>query len=248
MPILWLVKYWGRAANATLPFLKNRKVAIQQVFDKTIIYRRHGDKGLPDRSGWIQISTTQQIKQWAYLHAYSFHSHLNGDKDVWFAMDIDSRRDAAFPLTRIVTYEMSKLLTRKHIKHLIKFSGHRGFHFLWSLGNITPNWLSLRKHIRALAHELEPILEKKYSAKFHKLIPKSLPILATSSTDRRLARCILIDEQIVHKNGMIRSPYSVHPESGLVSVPLKLSQILRFDPRSAAPAKVHIRQLKLPRN
>lgn len=248
MPPKWLITYWAKAAAATLPFLKYRKVAVQQVFDQNIIYRRHGDKGLPDKTGWIQIKNIKDIQAWANLHAYSFHSHLHGEKDTWFVMDIDGRRDNIFPLTRIVAYELSKLLTKQGIKSLIKFSGHRGFHFLWSLGKVTPNWLRLRKQLRQYVAELNPILEKNYSAQFRKYIPRSLPILATSSTDKALTKCILVDEQIIHKNGMIRSPYSIHPSTGLVSVPLASTQLLRFNPASAAPSRVKIRNIKLPLN
>lgn len=248
MPIKWLVDYWDRAAEATLPFLADRKVAVQQVFNGKILYRRHGDKGLPDRSGWIQIENVTQIKEWARLHTYSFHAHLNGDKDVWFVMDIDGRSPQMFDLVKLVTLEMSRLLTRKKKKHLIKFSGHRGFHFMWSMGNITPNWLSLRGEIRSYAKGLEEILQKKYKSRFYAKLPKAKPILTTSSTDRSLVRSILIDEQIIHKNGMIRSPYSVHPKTGLVSVPLKPDALLKFKPEHAKPDKVKIKKISLPLN
>jgi len=256
MPIEWLVEYWNRAAGATLPFLVNRKVAVQQVFDGKILYRRHGAKGLPDKIGWIEIKSSQDILKWAYLHTYSFHPHLNGDPsassgrggDLWFVMDIDGRTSQAFELVKIATYEMSQLLARKKIKHLIKFSGNRGFHFLWSLGNITPHWLSLRKQIRSLAGELERILQTKHKNKFSRLIPKTSPIIITSSTDPIHKKSILIDEQIIHKNGMIRSPYSVHPKTGLVSLPLRASEILSFKPQDAKPEGVRIRKLKMPEN
>lgn len=238
MPIEWLVRYWDKAAAVALPFLKNRKVAVQQVFGRNIIYRRHGDKGLPDRSGWIRIQNTQQIKDWARLHTYSFHSHLLGEKDVWFVMDMDGRGDALWELTRLAASELSKLLARKKIRHLVKFSGRQGFHFMWSLGNIKPNWLSLRKQIRALAGELEITLQHKYASRFYKLIPKRNPIIVTSSTDRKFKRSILLDEQIVHKNGMIRSPYSVHPKTSLVSVPIKPAEILKFKKEFAQPDRV----------
>lgn len=238
MPIGWLVKYWDKAAVVVLPFLKDRKVAVQQVFGKQTIYRRHGDKGLPDRSGWIRISSVKEIKEWGRLHAYSFHSHLLGDKDVWFVMDMDGRDEKLWELTKLAASELAKILTRKKIKFLVKFSGRQGFHFMWSLGNITPNWLSLRKQLRQFAGELEITLQHKYANRFYKLIPHRNPIIVTSSTDRKFKRSILIDEQIIHKNGIIRSPYSIHPKTGLVSVPVKPSAIMRFKKSMAEPIKV----------
>lgn len=255
MPIAWLVKYWDKAAKATLPFLKHRKVAVEQVFDKNIIYRRHGDKGLPDKSGWITINSAKQIKDWAKLHVYSFHPHMNGDpsassgrgRDVWLVMDIDGRMESMFNLTKIAAYEMSKLLDRKKVSHLIKFSGNRGFHILWSLGNITPNWLKLRKIIRGLTSELEKILQQKYSQQFYAKLPKSSPILTNNLADKKASKAILIDDRIIHKNGMIRSPYSIHPKTGLVSLPLNPLAVLKFNKEMALPSKVKIEKVKIPR-
>ncbi|MFH0912616.1 MAG: DNA primase small subunit domain-containing protein [Patescibacteria group bacterium] len=248
MPIEWLANYWEKAAPVVLPFLRGRKVAVQQIFDKNILYRRHGAKGLPDKSGWIEIDSTKDIVDWARLHTYSFHPHLLGVDDTWFVMDIDARSNKMFDLVKIVGYEMAKLLDKKGVKYLLKFSGNRGFHFMWSVGKIKPNWLSLRKQIRELAKELENILQKKYADKFYCITPKKNPILTTSSTDKATAKSILIDEQIIHKNGMIRSPYSIHPKTGLVSVPLTVNQILRFNRDSALPAKVKIQRIILPLN
>lgn len=248
MPIEWLINYWEKAAPVVLPFLRNRKIAVQQVFDKNILYRRHGAKGLPDQSGWITINSKRGVLDWAKLHTYSFHSHLKGDKDIWFVMDIDSRSAKMFKLAQLVTYELAKLLDRKKIKYLLKFSGNRGFHIMWNMGDVKPQWMKFRQQIREFAGKLEIILQKKYADKFYQLIPKKNPIITTSSTDRRLAKSILIDEQIIHKNGMIRSPYSVHPTTGLVSVPLTTNQILRFDRNQALPTKVKIYKIVLPHN
>ena len=248
MPIPWLVNYWEKAADATLPFLRNRKVAIQQVFDKNILYRRHGAKGLPDPSGWITLNTKSELLEWARLHTYSFHPHLKGSKDIWFVMDMDARIDKMFDLAKLAAFEMAKLLDKKKIKYLAKFSGNRGFHFMWSMGDVKPEWMKFRKQIRELAGELENILQKKYADKFYRLIPRKNPIIATSSTDKHLVKSILIDEQIIHKNGMIRSPYSVHPTTGLVSIPLTAIQILKFKRESALPAKIKIKLIVLPIN
>ncbi|MFA5967068.1 MAG: DNA primase small subunit domain-containing protein [Patescibacteria group bacterium] len=248
MPIPWLVDYWGKAVPAAWPFLRNRKIAVQQVFDKNILYRRHGAKGLPDKSGWITLNSPKDIIAWAKLHTYSFHPHLLGEKDVWFVMDLDARTDKMFDLVKLAAYEMAKLLDKKGIEYLLKFSGNRGFHFMWSLGDVKPDWLKFRKQIRQFAAELETILQTKHAGEFYKIILKKNPIITTSSTDKTTAKSILLDEQIIHKNGMIRSPYSVHPATGLVSIPLTINQLLKFNPTSALPTKIKIREVVLPIN
>ena len=50
MPIEWLVRYWDKTAGPVLPFLRDRKVAVEQIFDHKTILRRHGDRGLPHSS------------------------------------------------------------------------------------------------------------------------------------------------------------------------------------------------------
>ena len=183
MPIEWLVRYWDKAAGPVLPFLRDRKVAVEQIFDHKTILRRHGNRGLPDRSGWIRIAEESQIKDWARWHVYSFHPHMNGDKDVWLVIDIDGRSEAAFDLTKTTAYEMSRLLSGKRLPHLVKFSGNRGFHVLGSLGYITPNWLSLRRAVRTLTRELEDILQAKHRAEFYDRIPKKSPALTNDPVD-----------------------------------------------------------------
>ncbi len=248
MPAPWLVDYWQGMAEVTLPFLRGRKVAVQQVFDGNVVYRRHGGKGLPTSRGWIRINSIDELMAWVHLHTYSFHPHLLGEKDSWFVIDVDGRDGHSLEITKIVSLEMSNLLTKKGLKHLIKFSGGNGFHFMWSIGHNRPNWLSFRKTIRKLAAELEPILEKKYQNQFRSHIPKSSPLIITSSSDRAHAKSILLDEQIIHKSAVVRSPYSIHPKTGLASVPLTLDQLDGFTTDLAQLKNVKPNPVTLPLN
>lgn len=248
MPEKWLIDYWRKAAEATLPFLKNRRVAIQQVFNTNIIYRRHGEKGLPHTRGWITIKNEEEILEWAYLHTYSFHPHLLGEEDTWFVIDVDGRNPDQFELTKIAAYELSQILERHRTKYLIKFSGGNGFHFMWSLGNERPNWLSFRKTIRIYAKELEMVLQENHAQKFHSLIPRNHPLVVTSSSDQEHRQSILIDEQIIHKNAVVRSPYSIHPKTKLVSLPLISNEILGFKANLASLDKIKPKPVKLPIN
>ena len=79
MPIEWLVDYWQKMAGLTLPYLKGRRIAIEQKFDHQVVYRRHRKmrRGKPN-IGWIYIKSKKEVLDWARQHTYSFHTHLEG--------------------------------------------------------------------------------------------------------------------------------------------------------------------------
>jgi DNA primase len=250
MPIQWLLKYWEKMAEVTLPYLLNRPVALQQKFDHQIIYRRHGEK-----TRWIRIQTKNEIIEWARQHTFSFHPHLLGEKDLWFIMDLDLRgKMMGEDCLKIAVCGMAELLEDLGLKYLLKFSGSRGYHFLFSWGKKPTKlsghyWTIQRNLIKFLASKLEErILKSKNKTYFVKHLKNHHKIFTTTSTDPNQKESILIDEAIVHKNGMIRSPYSVHPETLLVSLPLNKDEILKFNKSQAKPDKIKPKKIPLPIN
>jgi len=250
MPLPWLLHYWEKMAEVTLPYLKDRKIALQQKFDSSIIYRRHGIK-----TRWIYIKNKDDIIEWARQHTFSFHPHLLGEKDLWFIMDIDRRgKRMSDECLKLATYNMSELLEELGLKYLLKFSGSRGYHFLFSWGEkpskiFNDYWTLQRKLIRYLANLLEDKVQKStHKNKFLKCLRSGEKIFTTNSADETQKESILVDEAIVHKNGMIRSPYSIHPETSLVSIPLSKDQILKFDISMAKPEKIKPQKINLPIN
>ena len=251
MPIAWLLKYWEKMAEVTLPYLINRPIALQQKFDHQIIYRRHGEK-----TRWIRIKNKDEIIDWGRQHTFSFHPHLLGDHDLWFIMDLDRRgKLMSEDCLKLATYKMAELLEDLNLKYLLKFSGSRGYHFLFSWGRkptkiSSDYWTLQRKLIQYLTSTLEERIQKsKDKAKFYAHLRPKDKIFTTNSQDEKQKESILIDEAIVHKNGMIRSPYSVHPETLLVSLPLTKENLFKFEPRrEAKPDKIEPKKVPLPEN
>jgi len=231
MPIKWLVDYWDRAAEYTLPFLKNRRVALQQKFDGQIIYRRH-DQGRQ----WIRVESKREIMAWAREHTFSFHPHLRGDRDFWFVMDID-RRQKNFPQKKLLTItgKMAEIFEENNLKYLLKYSGNRGFHFIFEITGMKQRRFSQeKKAIQSLRDRLEERLGR------------TEPITTTDSQDKSAP--ILIDKNIIHKKGMIRSPYSIHPQTELVSGPLKKEGLRDFQKNDFKPDRIKFQEISLPKN
>ncbi len=231
MPIKWLVNYWSKAADYSLNFLKGRKVAVEQKFKDKVVYRRHKGK-----RSWIRISSREEIINWARKHTYSFHPHIKGEDDFWFVMDID-RKAKSFSWQKMIrlTYQMAEIFEGYNMKYLLKYSGNRGFHFMFEITDIKRR--SFKKE-QKLIQKLRDELEKRQKNK--------KPVTTTSSKDKQAP--VLIDKGIVHKKGSIRSPYSVHPKTELVSAPIRPKSLKDFKRKKFKPKNVELKKVKLPSN
>jgi len=253
MPIPWLMDYWDAKADEVLPYLKGRPVALELKFEDRAIFRRRQTGGL-----FIRVQTRADVLRWARQHCYSFHPHL-ADGWLYFVLDID-RRDASVPfeLASVAAAEMAALLDEASVKFALKFSGRRGYHFYWGLdpteaaeaGDGEP-WPFERRLIRGLRDRLEQRLQAGPNRdQFYRHLHSDDPITVTNSADAEHGRSLLLDENIVHVNGSMRSPWSIHPESGLVSLPLRPDELSGFRPDSATPDAALKRSgsTKVPRN
>ena len=252
MPIEWLVDYWDKMAEKALPFLQGHRIAIEQKFDHQIIYRRH-KKVNPGKesAGWIYVKEKEDVLEWAKQHTFSFHTHLEGEDDTYFALDIDNH-DGNFPLglIKVATIEMSKILDEHKIDYLLKFSGGNSFHFLSAFKNSEIKGKRIFEiEQRAIVHfqkELERRLQKSsHKDEFYKHLAKDDPITITNSRDKEHKKSILIDEFILKRHSVIRSPFSVHPKTLLVSVPMEKSKIENFDPKKDASREVVLKSTKV---
>lgn len=242
MPIKWLLDYWDKMAERTLPYLKDRRIAVQQNFDGKILYRRHMLKS----KRWIHIKDKKDILFWAKLHTFSFHSHLEGDKITFFAMDLDNRsKKMDFECMKIAAQEMAKLLDELKINYICKFSGGNGWHFIWAFKNEDIKGLKIFEEEQKIINRLTALLEDKVQRSelkkhFYKYIKKGDPIFIVNSQDKDHPDSILIDELILKRRGVIRSLWSVHPATNWISRPVETKDILNFNPKTMAATKAAI--------
>jgi hypothetical protein len=236
--------YYAAVADRMMPLLPGRKIAVEQRFpgSKSITYRRHA--GPKDDDTWLRVDTTDQLLDWVRQYAEGFHAHLQPDGDgAWFAIDIDAR-DLPLDMARLGAVHAMDLLTRAGLTPLAKFSGSNGFHLMWSvpdIGNMDSDefWHLERAVVRAVACEVERELAQDSQAQaIRDAVGEGKPLVATGSADRDNSRALLFDQFILKENANIRVPFSIHPGSGLVAVPLTRDALTTFEPEMADPMHV----------
>lgn len=243
MPIKWLMDYWNKVSDRALPYLKDRRIAVQQNFAGKILYRRHQLKS----KRWIYIKSKRDILYWARLHTYSFHTHLEGDEITFFAMDLDKRsKKMDFESMKIAAYEMAKLLDELKIRYICKFSGGNGWHFIWAFENSNIKGLRIFEEEQKIINRLTALLEDRIQRSdlkkhFYQYIKAGDPIFIVNSQDKDHPDSILIDELILKRRGVIRSLWSVHPATSLTSRPVETKDILAFEPKTMAAAKATLK-------
>ncbi len=241
------LNYYSQVADKMLPFLQNRRVAMRQLFSGQAIFRRHDEEGR-----WIYIKTKEELLFWVNQHAVEFFPHFVGKGDTWFACDLD-KREIPLHLAQFAAYHLAKILEGAKIEFLLKFSGSRGFHFMWTFGRIKRTnlpgyrlWEFERDIIRKIQKELEKRLQtSNRKEEFYRYIPKGDPITERNAADPQAQQSLLLDELILKRMATIRAPYSLHLKTGLTSFPLRPKELLRFRQEDASIEKALADQRKI---
>ncbi len=243
MPARYL-DYYSQVADRLVPFLQGRKVAIEQRFpgSKELVYRRH--TGADEDDTWIRIADRDALVHWARQYAEGLHAHIRSeDRGAWFVIDIDSRHLPA-EMALLSATHAAEVLGEQGIEPLVKFSGSDGYHVMWDapdLDGISDDqlWDLERAVVRSVACEVERRLQNDpASAPIRTAVGEGRPLITTGSADRDNPRALLFDEYILKDNANFRLPYSVHPRTGLVNVPLNSEQRATFRPEDATPDSV----------
>lgn len=236
--------YYNRMSSRILPFLAGRNVAIEQRFpgSSQIVYRRHA--GRHNNDDWIHIDDAKALSDWAYQYAEAFHANLrSNERGAWFVIDIDSR-DLPLEMGRLAASHAVAVLSEQNLTPLVKFSGSDGFHLMWDvpdLNGISDDqlWEIERAVVRAVACEVERRLRADpVAAPIRAAVGEDHSMIATGSADRENADAILFDEYILKDNANFRVPYSVHPRTGLVAVPIANGDLPSFVIEQAQPETV----------
>ncbi|TSC71903.1 MAG: hypothetical protein G01um101438_850 [Parcubacteria group bacterium Gr01-1014_38] len=248
MPDRAIVAYYEAVADKILPFLRGRRVGVRHTFDHTAVFKRHW----PNRQ-WITIQDQEILRDIVRQHGYEFFPHLESDRDLWFALDIDVR---AVPvrLGAIAVRTALNILTERKVQYLLTFSGGNGFHVRWSFtpSEVPPKkWQFLRAIVCALREETERRLqESPHRTAFYRHIPRGDPITELNAMDRAAQRSILFDELILKPQATIRAPFSLHMKHRWTAIPLTPAHLERFVPaRNATMAKAGAHaSVRLPKN
>jgi hypothetical protein len=236
--------YYRRVADRIVPYLRGRRVTIEQQFPGTrkIVYRRHAPG--TDADSWIRINDEKTLIDWARQYAEAFHAHVRAEDDgAWFVIDIDSRK-LPTEAARLAAIHAVEVLADQALEPLVKFSGSDGYHVMWDVSDLEgidedELWELERAVVRAVACEVERRLESDArAASIRKAVGADRPLITTSSADRENPQALLFDEYILKENANFRVPFSVHPHSGLVAVPLPEERLAAFRPEEANPDRI----------
>jgi DNA primase len=250
--------YYPVVAERMLPSLVGRKVAVEQRFreGERPVYRRHEGKGAARR--WIMIRDAADVVRWARQEVVAFHAHVKPEgPGAWFFLDIDSR-DLPTEIARLGTVHALDLVEAAELRALVKFSGSDGFHVMWDMPDLRPLG---RRSLWAFEQELVETIARQVERKLN-ADPRAAPIRAAVGPDAPLIStnalvedpieraALLFDKLILKPNANARAPYSLHPATGLASVPLNRAELETFDEAMAEPARVAAddRRWEMPRN
>lgn len=248
MPDRAILAYYEAVADRILPFLRGRRVAVRHQFDHQFIFRRHW----PDRR-WITIESKKTLLEIVRQHGYEFFPHLEGERTLWFALDIDVRA-APFQLGKVVVRTALDILDERGVNYLLTFSGGNGFHVRWAFsprGVPAQKWQFLRRIVRNLRAEAERRLQTSlYQDQFYQHIPKGDPITELNAVDKNAQKSVLFDELILKRQATIRAPFSLHQQRRWVAVPVDPRRLEAFTPSTDATMRAALRypRARLPVN
>lgn len=195
--------------------LKGRRTLLVIKTETGKIVRRNDEEGNP-----FEISGKDDVKKLISGRAMEFHIVADEMTDlVW--IDLDPKEDYPFDeVKKVVTDLVPVLGTISKSDVSVKFSGSRGFHLISPTAKTDID--AARKTIQASVQEYIDRVGGK---------------LSTGIVRERDA--MRIDVSTLHESGSIRTAWSFHSDTGLISLPLAVDDVGAFEKADAS--------IKLPR-
>jgi len=235
-----LIKHWSQYAEEVLKWLKGRPITIEQIFSPTTrVFRRY----FPSKSNkkeLVYIKDEQDVLYWAKLHTYSFHPYICAPEQTapcWYVLDIDPEPAVDFELTKrftkIAVEYLKKEFANKDLD--LNYCGNRGFHIIVWLQKFQSQEklfelsrkvsLNIAKEAikdTVLAKNLQITLTSKQEAQEFEEFKKNAGIKDKNNP------LLKLDTRILHKFANIRSPWSIHPETGHVAMVVEPADLEDF--------------------
>ena len=231
-------QYYPHVVDALLEFCKDRYVSVFRLFTgRAWLQRKLGPR-------YITIKSMKDIQRWLDVHGIDFipYFHRVGEnRPDWLVIDFDAGKRVPIDRTKEVVRAGHEVLKSYGVKPAIKFSGSRCFQI----------WAQFKYH--ELPRDYKP-LELKTERRERNLftfysdivrfvearVAEKLPGLTTSEVAHKEARVdkVLLDSSIIKPMGDVRAPYSMHYKTGLISMPLELKELKRFELGNADPDAV----------
>ncbi len=168
-------------------------------------------------------------------------------------LDIDC---PIFEYSKLTTYYLIEALKFLDIKNIsVKFSGNKGFHIAIpfkafpKIVNRTETRLLFPDASRTIAEYLENmtrdhladgILEKESIKEVADKVNKNVEQIAKDGKFDPFS-IIDIDTILISNRHTYRAPYSYHEKSELISIPIEINSVLKFDKNDATPKNVEVK-------
>lgn len=230
--------YYPNVVDTLLKFCKGRKVSVFRVFTaRSWVQRKYKGK-------YITLKGENDVERWVNLHGLDFlpYIHRSGDnRPEWLVVDFDKGEEISLENLKEVVKTTVGILNDFGIHPLIKFSGLEGFQAWTKFGphNLPRDYDPLeldsggrKRSFFSFYADLIRYLEARLGGE--------LPGLTTSEVAHKKDRAdrILLDPSIYKRFGVVRAPYSMHHESGLVSMPIHVNELDDFELKEADPDRV----------
>ncbi len=230
--------YYPQVVDALLEFCRDRWVSVFRLFtERAWLQRKLGPR-------YITIKSAKDVQRWLDVHGIDFIPYIHrvdADRPDWLVIDFDAGKKVELNRTKGVVGEAYKVLAGYGIEPAIKFSGSRGFQ-LWA--QFKPHDLPKEykpKQLRTERRERNMFSFYADVVRFvESLVAEKLPGITTAETAKKEARAdkVLFDASIIKPMGDVRAPYSMHYKTGLISMPLGLKDLKRFELERADPELV----------
>jgi len=237
--------YYPKMGDLLLPFLKDRPVSVIKVFSDEKdpirrikpIFSRY--KKMKPRTYHL-ISTIEDLLRYVDMHAIDFIPYVHrigNDYPDWLIIDIDAGEeikkagDLGFAYVKEITKETFLVMKEElRLTPCLKFSGSRGFQIWVSFHEPIGKFEEYRKCVTVIRDLVESHLETRYNELKEKYEEIFYTPITTSTVAKKEARKkqILLDWSSMKEEGDVRAPWSMHYKTGLISVPLRIDDIDKF--------------------
>ena len=231
-------RYYPHVVDALLEFCRDRWVSVFRLFtERAWLQRKLGPK-------YIAIKNANDVQRWLDVHGIDFipYIHRTGaDRPDWLVIDFDAGKGVGLDQTKEVVKKAHEVLEGYGVEPAIKFSGSRGFQ-IWAQfkphelpKDYQPKQLRTERRERNLFSFYSDLVRFTESC-----VAEKMPGMTTAETAKKEERAdkVLFDASIIKPMGDVRAPYSMHFKTGLISMPLELEELKRFEPEQADPELV----------
>jgi DNA primase len=231
--------YYPDLSEVIASFCQDRYIGFFCVFTGRHFFRRKLGKD------YIQIRSGPDLLRLVDMHYVDVVPcvhRIGSSRPDWLVIDLDPGHRVSFADVKKAALLAHESLEASGLTPALKFSGSRGFQV----------WAHIREFEIPQAYQPMTLLGGgKRTPSFFSLFADMVSYVEHEIRGRLGGRTtstvagkgeredkILVDASSMKEMGLVRSPYTIHHKTGLVSMPLKPEEVGDFSPEMAKPGRV----------